>query len=163
MIKRIKIPLPFTLSCVAFEKSVGAVVFRVTQKGREFLFMKYRSGHWEFPRGRAEEGETELETMQREIEEETGLSQLKILPNFRKVIRFSYKAHGHEYDLRVKNDCCVYVHKKVIFYLVEALDEDIIISDEHQQFRWLPFEEGYKLLTFSGAKKVLKAANKYFG
>ncbi|MEN8252384.1 MAG: NUDIX domain-containing protein [Patescibacteria group bacterium] len=161
MIKRKQFPQFMSPYCIALEKSVGAIVFRITSGEVEFLFMKYRSGHWEFPRGKAENDETEIETMQREVEEETGISQVRVMEGFRETTRFSYKAHGQELELRKKDKNCMYIHKKAIFFLVEATDEDVVISHEHRKFRWLSFEEGYEKLTFENAKKILKKAQKH--
>ncbi len=160
MIKRKQFPKFLAPYCIAFEKSVGAVVFRITNGRREYLLMKYRNGHWEFPRGKVEDTETELETMCREIEEETGILQLRVIEGFREAMRFSYKAHGQEQKDRIKDKNCIYIHKKAVFYLVEAMDEDIVISHEHQKFQWLEFKDGYEKLTFQNAKIILMHAHK---
>ena len=55
------------------EKSSGAVVFRQAGKKIKYLLLHYESGHWDFPRGHIERGETEQITAAREIKEETGL------------------------------------------------------------------------------------------
>ncbi len=159
MVRRKQFPQFLAPYCIAFEKSVGAIVFRITHGKIEFLFMKYRNGHWEFPRGKVEDDETEHETMQREIEEETGISQVRIMEGFREYTRFSYKAHGQELIDRKKDKSCIYIHKKAVFYLVEAMDEDVVISHEHQMFQWLDFENGFKKLTFKNAKNILTKAN----
>ncbi len=160
MIKRKQFPQFLAPYCIAFETSIGAVVFRMTHGKIEFLLMKYRNGHWEFPRGKVEDNETEHETMQREIEEETGISQVRIIKGFRKTMKFSYKAHGQEFIERKRDKNCIYIHKKAVFYLVEAMDEDVVISHEHQQFQWLMFEDAYNKLTFKNAKTVLTSAHK---
>lgn len=159
MITRKQFPQFLAPYCVAFEKSVGAVVFRVIDGKIEFLLIKYRNGHWEFPRGKVEENETEYDTMCREIEEETGISQLRVIKEFRESIRFSYKASGQECIDRIKDKNCIYIYKKAIFYLAETMDEDITISHEHQEFQWLTFDDGYKRLTFENAKSILTRAN----
>lgn len=160
MVKRKQFPQFLAPYCVAFEKSVGAIIFRITHGQIEFLFMKYRNGHWEFPRGKVEDDETERETMQREIEEETGVSQLRVIDEFRETMKFSYKAHGQELIDRKRDKSCMYIHKKAVFYLAEAIDEDVVISHEHQKFRWLAFEDGYEKLTFKNAQAILFAAHK---
>lgn len=159
MIIRKQFPRFLAPHCIAFEKSIGAVVFCVTNEKIEFLLMKYRNGHWEFPRGKVEDSETEQDTMYREIEEETGISQLRVVEGFRKSIRFSYKAHGQERIDRIKDKNCIYIHKKAVFYLVEAMHEGVMISHEHKEFRWLKFDDGYQKLTFKNAKSILTKAN----
>lgn len=51
------------------EKSAGAVIIN----DKKVLLLHYSSGHWDFPKGHIEKGETELETAKREVKEETGL------------------------------------------------------------------------------------------
>ena len=56
------------------EKSCGAIVYRKYHGNLEILLIKHvNSGHWSFPKGHVEAGETEVETALREIKEETGI------------------------------------------------------------------------------------------
>ena len=56
------------------EKSCGAVVFRKSASKLEFIAVKSKAnGHWGFPKGHVETGESEAETAIREVFEETGL------------------------------------------------------------------------------------------
>ena len=60
---------------MTLEKSCGAIVFRKFHGNVEILLIKHANGgHWSFPKGHVEEGETEVETATREIFEETGIS-----------------------------------------------------------------------------------------
>ena len=52
-----------------YEKSCGAVIF----DGDKVLVIQQVKGHWGFPKGHVENGETEIETALREIKEETNL------------------------------------------------------------------------------------------
>ena len=80
--------------CIALEKSVGAVIFRRTQDASdvdvEYLLIQYPHGHWEFPRGHVEDGESELDTAYREIEEEVGITkdELRLVEKFREHFSF---------------------------------------------------------------------------
>lgn len=64
------------------EKSCGAIVFRRDHGKLLYLVLQHTAGHWSFPKGHIEEGETETETAQREILEESGL-QVSIDDHFR--------------------------------------------------------------------------------
>ena len=58
------------------EKSCGAIVYRKFHGNIELLLIKNQNGgHWSFPKGHVEEGETEEQTAVREIMEETGISR----------------------------------------------------------------------------------------
>ena len=56
------------------EKSCGALVVRRGAESPEILLIKHNGGHWAFPKGHVEAGETEEETALREVQEETGLT-----------------------------------------------------------------------------------------
>jgi 8-oxo-dGTP pyrophosphatase MutT (NUDIX family) len=55
--------------------SCGAVLVRKADEGWQTLMLRaYRN--WDFPKGLREDGETPLEAAQREVGEETGISDL---------------------------------------------------------------------------------------
>jgi 8-oxo-dGTP pyrophosphatase MutT (NUDIX family) len=128
------------------EISAGAVIFK-RNKGIEYLLLRYEAGHWDFPRGGIEKGEEEKETVVREAREETGIGDLIFLPGFREKIFWFYKKEGKT------------IYKEVIFYLAETKIEDIKISHEHVDFKWLPYEAALAQLTFPSGRKVLEKAN----
>lgn len=157
-----KILGPFAPWCLAMEVSVGAIIFRRMRGGGvQYLMIQYRHGHWEFPRGHMEEGETELETMVREVREETGITDVAVVRGFREQMSFSYTAKGSERAERVAAGRCVFIYKKVYFYLAETTASQITISEEHKNYAWLPFEAALAKLTFDNGKRILTAANDY--
>ena len=86
---------------IAFEKSVGAVIFRKDNDKIFYLLLNYgklKTGnyHWSFAKGHVEEGETEEGTMNREVLEETGISDLEIVNGFCESNRYFYHAYGEE-------------------------------------------------------------------
>ncbi len=148
--------------CLSLEVSVGAVVFRRMRGGNiQYLMIQYRHGHWEFPRGHVEEGETEEETMYREIREETQLTELRLVKGFRESMSFSYTAKGNEREEREKEGRCIFIYKKVHFYLAESLGGEVHLSHEHKNYAWLPFEAAYNKLTFDNGRRILAAAHDY--
>ncbi|MFA4855880.1 MAG: NUDIX domain-containing protein [archaeon] len=128
------------------EKSVGCALFRIGGNVPEFLLLHYKAGHWGFPKGHVEQGETEEQTMRREVCEETTIEQIKIIPGFRQETKYFFR-RGNET-----------VFKEVSFYLVEALGGNVKISHEHKGFEWLSFEKALERLTFENTKNVLEKA-----
>ena len=131
------------------EKSAGAVVFFNGENGPEYLLLLYEAGHWDFPKGGIEEGETELDAAIREVREETGLTNIEIINGFRKEIHYNFRKN--------KN----LVKKTVIFYLAKTDTKNVRLSFEHKDYIWLPYEAAYNKLTFKTAKETLEMAHKF--
>ncbi len=145
---------------VEWEVSVGASVFRVENGERKYLILRYPSGHYDFPKGHIEAGETEEETLRRETEEETGIRTLSVYPD-RESIRYFYIAKGSEGVRRREEGRGTWIFKQVHFYPAETEESSVTISHEHVGFVWLPFEAALERLTFANAKRVLTAAEDY--
>ena len=66
---------------------------------RQFLLVirQYKGGPVSFPKGHVEEGETEVQTAEREVYEETGV-RIRISESFRETIRYS-PTRGVEKDV----------------------------------------------------------------
>ena len=152
---------------IAFEKSVGAVVFRRENNKIYYLLLDYgkmKKGddhYWNFVKGHVEENETEEETMRRETKEETGINDLEIISVFCDNNRYFYRAFGKEKEERKENGRKIMVAKKSMYLLAETKLENVKISDEHVDFAWLPFEEAIGKLTYGSSQKTLEKANKF--
>ncbi len=76
---------------VVREPTSGGVIFRHNAKQEvEILLIQDAKDRWTIPKGHIEEGETAKETAEREIREETGLQQMKVL-NWLGKIHFRYR------------------------------------------------------------------------
>ena len=130
------------------EVSAGGVPFFVDQTGQVFyLLLRYRkAGHWAFPKGHIEVGETLIETAKREIYEETGQSQFTILCKLPKV---------SVYWFRRQNGI---VEKTVHYYLVRFHSKKLRLSSEHDHARWVSYEEAHKLLRHKNDYDLLNLA-----
>lgn len=145
----------------SFEKSVGAVLFRRENSAVKYLILLYPSGHWGFPKGHAEGKETKEETLKREVQEETAITDLKIIPGFCEKERYFYLAQGEEREKRKIKKRGIFIFKKVYYYLVETGQKEIQLSDEHQEYKWLEFPEALEKVTYRNCKNILKKANAF--
>jgi 8-oxo-dGTP pyrophosphatase MutT (NUDIX family) len=145
---------------LSFEKSVGCVVYRREGNTTLFLLVQYRSWQWDFPKGHVEEGESEDQTLRREVFEETGIEDLKILPNFRTSVRYFYVAKGNEKNEREKENKGIYIFKNAVYFVAETSQSDVRIDFENKDFAWLTFEDAYSKIKNSGSKKVISMAKK---
>jgi 8-oxo-dGTP pyrophosphatase MutT (NUDIX family) len=135
-----------------FEKSAGSVIFRKDGGKIFYLLLHYRStegAYWDFSKGHVEKGEKGLETAKREAKEETGLTDLKFIDDFKEWIKYFFKNKGK------------IIFKIVTFYLAESKIKDVKLSFEHTDFKWLPYEEAIQELGFKNAKEILKKAHNY--
>jgi len=135
------------------ETSAGAVVFRKDGK-IYYLLLHYQSGHWDFSKGHIEDGEDEDRTVKREIEEETGIKDIKIIDGFKEYIKYFFRK-------TYENDKAPWTFKVVNFYLAETKTKEVKLSDEHIGYKWLAYDDALKQLTYRNAKDVSKKAHSY--
>ncbi len=127
------------------EKSAGVVVFN---DGR-YLLLQYGAGHWDFPKGHVEKGESDVQATLRELKEETGIVDAEILPGFSERIRYFFKKEGRT------------IAKEVVFFVARTKTEKVTLSHEHKGFVWLSFKEAVAKLTYDNAKNILRKAEAF--
>ena len=130
------------------EISAGIILFSNNKK-RKFLLLNYPSKHWDFVKGKMEEGETFHETALRETNEETGIKDVEFLDGFKEEIEYYFRADNQD------------IHKKVIFFLGKTKTTNIILSHEHLDFIWLDFDNALNKITYENAKNLLRKSEKF--
>lgn len=132
------------------ERSAGAVMFYIEGTAEpEYLLLHYTAGHWDFPKGNIEAGESEKQAAIREIREETGITDVEFLDSFRMKIEYKYR-HGRRL-----------VQKEVVLFLAQTRTRQVTISHEHIGFAWKKFDDAIQQLTYRNAKNLLLAAKEY--
>jgi bis(5'-nucleosidyl)-tetraphosphatase len=132
------------------EISIGSVLYILdTNFNVNYLILNHSYGHWDFPKGNIENGESELDTIKREIMEETGITDINFIDDFRQQISYRYKK---KFKL---------VNKLVIYYIVETKSNKVVLSFEHVNFAWLNYNDALNRLSFDNSKKILKNANEF--
>ncbi len=126
------------------EKSCGAIVYRKFHGNTEILLIKHvNSGHWSFPKGHVEFGETEVETAQREIMEETGIDVI-IDPSFRETVSYSPKRG---------------TQKIVVYFLAKAKNSDYIPQEEEiADIKWVEIGRAQSVLSYENDKSIVAKA-----
>lgn len=129
---------------MTMEKSCGALVFRRFHGNTELLLIKHANGgHWSFPKGHVEPGETEEQTALREIKEETGIDVI-IDPSFREVISYSPKKD---------------TQKDVIYFIARAQNYDYTPQEEEiSQIKWVEINRAHTILTYDNDKQLVNKA-----
>jgi len=114
--------------------SAGVAVVRRQQDNWRLLLLRAFQ-YWDFPKGGVESGETPLEAARREVEEESGITELAFL-------------WGHDYF-----ETGPYAHGKVArYYVAETTQSSVTLGispelgrPEHSEYRWVDFDEGFAI------------------
>jgi 8-oxo-dGTP pyrophosphatase MutT (NUDIX family) len=118
-----------TIQEVVHETTAGGVIFRRdpnTQKV-EILLIQDAKDRWTIPKGHVEEGEEPKQTAEREIQEETGLQEMKVF-NWLGKVSFRYR-RGQTLVLMTMH-----------IYLVQALGDTGKLNPEDwlNDIKWFP-------------------------
>lgn len=133
------------------EKSCGIVPYR--QEDGKVLYLVISSAvtrreHWEFPKGGVEEGEREIDTALRELQEETGVSDVELVPQFREPIRYIYRRREG------------LISKQVVYFLARVNDPRVTLREvEAKDYRWATYDEARKLLRHANARSLLNVCH----
>lgn len=136
-------------------KQVLIFLYRKNQRNQyEYcIFNRKRFSVWQAISGRVEDDETLVETVKREIFEETGLkvdnvfelSSVSSIPVVNVTGEFTWGRDVYvvtEHSFGVFVECC-----------------DIKLSSEHVKYEWLTYDEAYERLNFDSNKTALWELN----
>ena len=129
------------------ETSSGGVVYRMHEDRPYFLLIRDPYENWGLPKGHLEGGETPLEAAVREVTEETGLCELRVIGQL-PTIDWYFRDRGK------------LVHKFCHFFLIECcggeprpqLDEGI------SECIWRGIDDALNTVTYANAREVLRVA-----
>jgi 8-oxo-dGTP pyrophosphatase MutT (NUDIX family) len=129
--------------------SAGAILFRDTRGRREYLLLKSRPGDWEFPKGGIE-GEEELQqTAIREVKEEAGIEDFRLLDGFREDYDYVFEANGNT------------IHKTVHLFIAKSYEASAELSNEHRDLQWRDYDQAINTITQDGPREILVDAHDF--
>lgn len=132
---------------MTIELSVGAIIryqsSEFDKDQSEFLLLRNKRGFWGFPQGHKEKGENEIQTLQREVQEETGIVDLDIHQYIGKIQYKYFRADG------------VRSEKEVKFYFATTPTRDVIISNEHEDFKWTNYSDALTILDHRQLRSII--------
>lgn len=115
-----------------------------------FLLVQHHAGHWAFPKGHAEKGESDAEAAMRELREETGIAKAMLLEDISLTETYFFKRGGQT------------VAKTVRYFLGLVKVRNVHIqAAEIKDYKWASFEKASALMTFSESQRLLNEANAY--
>jgi 8-oxo-dGTP pyrophosphatase MutT (NUDIX family) len=129
------------------ETSAGGIVYRMQDGEALFLLIRDSYRNWGFPKGHLEEGEQPQDAAVREVEEETGLGELRV-DGAIETIEWFFRFRGK------------LVHKVCHFYLMRTRHARTSPQREEgiTACRWARFEDATRLISYANARAVLVRA-----
>jgi 8-oxo-dGTP pyrophosphatase MutT (NUDIX family) len=136
------------------DEAFGIVPIFIKETGEssemQFLLIRHWAGHWGFPKGHAEPGETAIATACRELEEETGIQSCKVLEDPSFVEQYSFTKDNQ------------WVEKKVTYFLATVQSEAVTCQEkEIQAYAWADFNTALETISFDQAKRILQQVYDY--
>ena len=128
---------------------IDAYVYIPTKNGLLFLLLKRAKTKmyehiWQGVAGKIEKGEKSWETVKRELQEETGLK-----PNKMFIVDHVSKFYEQKDD-RIN---------LVPVFGIEVNTREVVLSDEHSEYKWVTINEALDLLVWTGQKQAIKIVN----
>ena len=127
--------------------SAGAILFRDTRDEREYLLLKSRPGDWEFPKGGVEGDEELQQTAIREVKEEAGIEEFRLVDGFRRDYDYVFEAGGNT------------IHKTVHLFIARSFETSAELSEEHRDHQWRDYDQAVNTVTQDGPRDILEEAH----
>ncbi len=137
---------------VVREPTAGGVVYRRSPKDSaqiEILLIQDSKGRWTIPKGHIEEGETARLAAEREISEETGLKNMKVL-NWLGKINFRYR----------RADSLVLMTTEIFLIRAEGDTHSVRPEEWMTNIRWFSAPEALDKIEYEDIGKLILLALK---
>jgi bis(5'-nucleosidyl)-tetraphosphatase len=130
--------------------AAGFVLARMVDDEPFYLLLhSSNSGKWLPPKGHTDDGEDALTTARRELEEETGITDIEVVDGFERTIEY-------EVNNRKRGN---YI-KQVTYLLATTRATKVSRSAEHSDAGWFSLMEAMAKLEFEQMREILRAADK---
>ena len=132
------------------DQSFGIIPIQINQGEVQFLLVQHHAGHWAFPKGHAEIGETDIEAAKRELREETGIAEVQLVDGVTLTESYYFKRSTQT------------IAKTVRYYLGYVKQRDVRIQvAEIKGYNWVNFEKALGLITFAECRRIITEAHDY--
>lgn len=128
--------------------AAGFVIAHPSSNGWEYLLLRNAShGTWGPPKGHREDGEDNLICAERELKEETGITDFQIIDGFAESSTYS-PANERDGGSR----------KTVTYFLATVSQKAMTTSSEHDNVKWATLKESQDILQFEELRDLIRNA-----
>lgn len=132
------------------DQSFGIIPIWCEANRHKVLLIQHHAGHWGFPKGHADPGESALDAACRELTEETGITEYRVLTERPFWERYTFTKRGQ------------LIGKTVCYFPAIVYSESVLCqASEIRAYAWLSFEEAATQLSFRGGRQVLAQVQQY--
>ncbi|MCS6813732.1 MAG: NUDIX domain-containing protein [Cyanobacteria bacterium] len=132
------------------DEAFGIVPVHRHPEGDRFLLIQHNAGHWGFPKGHAEAGESPLQAACREFTEETGIQMFTVIDDVSFTEHYVFQKDGQK------------IAKTVIYFPAWVQTTEVHHQEaEIKNYAWASFDQAMALITFPAARQVLHEAQTY--
>lgn len=132
------------------ETSCGIIPVKKIDGKWHVLLVQHRAGHWAFPKGHLEFGESPEQAAIRELREETGLSIVRRLSQNSFIDRYQFSIHGNTVD------------KTVRYFLAEVEGIVALQTEELVDYCWVLLDHAADKITFSQTRELWQKILHFF-
>ena len=132
------------------DEAFGIVPIWRQLEGDRFLLIQHWAGHWGFPKGHAELGETAIVTACREFEEETGIKAYEVVDAVSFIEKYSFSREGQTIE-------------KTVTYFPAFVQTSVVTCQEQEikAYAWATFDDATQKITFGQARLLLARVQEY--
>jgi bis(5'-nucleosidyl)-tetraphosphatase len=137
---------------MVWEHSAGIIPFQIRNGKRKYLMLLSnlaKNAYWEFPKGLIEKGERAQDAAIREFQEEAGIQKFKLIPGFKRVLKYFYRRNGEV------------IAKTVTYFLARVQSKKVTISSESKDYKWVTKEEAASMATYRSILDLLSEAEDF--
>jgi bis(5'-nucleosidyl)-tetraphosphatase len=131
------------------DHSYGIIPLRMHENEWQTLLIQHQSGHWGFPKGHPEQGETPKQSAARELQEETGLTIQRFLSPEPLIESYFFMLNGQRIS-------------KTVQYFIAMVEGDVVIQElEIKNSQWASLPVAFDGISFEEGKRICFQVNEF--